>query len=122
MNAFGVALPVRRDSNDGFVMLKTLKKLFSQNLKMLILTAPGERVMEPNFGVGMRTYLFQNFGQNTEQAIASKIREQASIYLPAIKISSISFNSTDIDSNRLGIAISYSIPDINIKDFIEITI
>ena len=122
MNAFGVALPVRRDSNDGFVMLKTFKKLFSQNLKMLILTAPGERVMEPNFGVGMRTYLFQNFGQNTEATIAAKIREQAGIYLPAIKISSISFDSTDIDSNRLSIAISYSIPDINIKDFIEITI
>jgi len=28
--------------------------LAKQNLKMLILTIPGERIMDPNFGVGLR--------------------------------------------------------------------
>ena len=54
MASFGVALPIRRSSNDGFEMLTRFKTLIRQNLKMILLTAPGERIMYPEFGVGMR--------------------------------------------------------------------
>lgn len=60
MSSLSVALPLKYSSIDGFEMNKDLKSLFRQNLKMLILTDPGERVMQPDFGVGMRRYLFQN--------------------------------------------------------------
>tara|TARA_Y100000310_G_C20111705_1_gene547418 strand:- start:91 stop:459 length:369 start_codon:yes stop_codon:yes gene_type:complete len=122
MNAFGVALPLQRDSADGFVMIKTIKTLIKQNLKMLLLTNPGERVMAPSFGVGIKQYLFQNFGHSTPADIENKIREQVKIYMPAINIQEISFGRTDPDSNTLGFSIVYSIPDINIKDFLEFTI
>ena len=39
--------------------LEDLTKVVDQNLKMVLLTAPGERLMFPNFGVGMRRYLFE---------------------------------------------------------------
>ena len=51
MSSIGVALPLRLDFSDGFVMIKDIKRMFRQNLKMLILTNPGERVMDPLFGV-----------------------------------------------------------------------
>ena len=76
MASFGVALPIQRDSADGFRMLKDFRKLIAQNLKMLVLTNPGERVMEPEFGVGMKRYLFQNFSENVYAEIDGKIREQ----------------------------------------------
>ena len=53
MASFGVALPLSLDTADGFVMLKDIRNLAKQNLKMLILTLPGERVMKPKFGVGL---------------------------------------------------------------------
>ena len=37
MASFGVALPIQRDSADGFRMLKDFRKLIAQNLKMLVL-------------------------------------------------------------------------------------
>jgi len=122
MNAFGVALPLQRDSADGFAMIKTIKKLVKQNLKMLLLTNPGERVMAPNFGVGIKQFLFHNFGTNTQVQIEDKIKEQVKIYMPAVRISEINFGLTDPDHNTLGFSIVYSIPDINIKDFLEFTI
>jgi len=122
MNAFGVALPLNRSSADGFVMIKSLKRLIRQNLKMLILTNPGERVMRPNFGVGIKTYLFTNYGQNIEAQINSKIRKQVNTYMPAVSIVKILFDDTDPDRNQLSITLIYSIPDINVKDLLQITI
>lgn len=61
MASFGVALPVSRNSIDGFTMLKDFNRVVKQNLKMLLLTNPGERVMIPSFGVGLKRMIFENF-------------------------------------------------------------
>jgi hypothetical protein len=121
MASLGVALPLNLDSRDGFQMLKSFKALVKQNLKMIILTNPGERVMEPSFGVGLNQFLFENFGHDTKGQIESKIREQVGIYMPAVQIREITFASTMPDSNYLGIVIEYVIPRIGIKDLLELT-
>lgn len=122
MASFGVALPLTRNSSDGFTMLKSFVKVARQNLKMLILTAPGERVMEPDFGVGLRNFLFQNYSDSAYAAIEQKIKEQAQTYMPAITINYISFDAAQIDRNVLGIAINFSIPAIGASEMLEFTI
>tara|TARA_Y100000310_G_scaffold150540_1_gene150018 strand:+ start:535 stop:903 length:369 start_codon:yes stop_codon:yes gene_type:complete len=122
MASFGVALPLTRNSADGFTMLKNFRKVAKQNLKMLILTAPGERVMEPDFGVGLRRFLFQNFSTSIFSEMENKIREQAAIYLPAITIIRVVFDAAEIDRNQLGISIKFSIPDIGASEMLEFTI
>jgi|TARA_R110000824_G_scaffold339089_1_gene525612 phage baseplate assembly protein W len=122
MASFSVALPLRKDTTDGFVMIKKFKTLVRQNLKMLILTVPGERIMDPEFGVGLKTYLFQNFHEGTLAEIDAKIREQAAKYLPVINIIGLSFNQSEMDTNQLGIAIKFGIPNIGATDLLQITI
>jgi hypothetical protein len=122
MSSLSVALPLQYSQIDGFQMNKDIKSLFRQNLKMLVLTDPGERVMEPDFGVGIRQYLFQNFTQSTYSEIDTRIREQVKKYIPAIRIGGIKFSSADPDSSRLQFAISFSIPNIGVKDLLEFTI
>ena len=121
MSSLGVALPLELSDIDGFQMLKTIQALAKQNLKMLILTDPGERVMEPSFGVGLKSYLFENFGTPTQSQIESKIREQIGIYMPAIQLRNIRFAAADADSNTLGVSIEYAIPSIGIQDLLELT-
>ena len=53
-------LPLTRDRQDGFALNKTVLDSIKQNVKMVVLTSPGERVMDPAFGVGVRRYLFEN--------------------------------------------------------------
>jgi len=122
MSSFGVALPLNYDSTDGFRMLKRIKEVIKQNFKMLVLTNPGERVMEPEFGVGLKQYLFENFGQGTFQAIDTKIRKQTAKYLPVIAIREINFGQSTTNENLLALSISYSIPAISDSDLIEFTI
>ena len=121
MSSLAVALPLALDSRTGFKMITRIKDLIKQNLKMLILTNPGERVMDPGFGVGLKRYLFENFGQDTMAQIDNKIREQARIYMPAIQIQKIAFGRTDPDNNYLGVQIRYSIPSIGTSDLLELT-
>ena len=101
MASYSVRLPLTLDDTDGFAMIKTIKDMVRQNLKMLILTNPGERIMEPDFGVGMKQFLFQNYSENVYSKIDEKIREQVSIYIPAVKIQDVKFYSIEEDSSML---------------------
>jgi len=122
MSSLGVKLPLARDASDGYGMIKSFKTMIRQNFKMLLLTSPGERVMEPEFGVGLKKYLFENFNEGTFAKIERDIFRQTEIYLPVITINEISFNTTRMDSNQLGVQIRYAIPNLNIQDLLEFTI
>jgi phage baseplate assembly protein W len=122
MASLAPKLPLTLDSGDGYTSIKTLKTLIKQNFKMLILTNPGERVMNPDFGVGIRQYLFENFQSDVYARIDTRIREQTSVYLPVITIQSIQFGTGTIEDNSLGLRIDYMIPDIAARDLLEFTI
>ena len=40
------------DSDGAYKSIKTAEESVRQNLKMIVLTAPGERIQSPNFGLG----------------------------------------------------------------------
>tara|TARA_B100000287_G_C20671404_1_gene793506 strand:+ start:3781 stop:4170 length:390 start_codon:yes stop_codon:yes gene_type:complete len=115
--SYDAALPFRRDATDGFGMVDTIADAVHQDLRILLLTAPGERTMDPLFGVGLKRFLFQNLTTTTLGQIEAKIQKQVGKYLPFITIVDIQFSSAldsagtfvpDMDQNLLGITISYS--------------
>ena len=121
MSSIGVKLPLTKDSYDGFTMLKTLRQMIKQNFKMLILTNPGERIMEPNFGVGLAQFLFEGYNAGVEARIIDRINSQVKLYLPMVSINDIAIGS-NADANSLKLEISYSIPQLNLADSMSITI
>jgi phage baseplate assembly protein W len=98
------------------------KAAIQQNLKMLLLTRPGEYVMEPDFGVGMSNFLFDLETQNNEQRISSRIRQQVSKYMPYVSISSIQFNYENVDSNTLGVRLEYITSESQIIETFQLTV
>jgi phage baseplate assembly protein W len=121
-NSIAVKLPLALSDEYGYEMLTDLKSVFKQNLKTLILTEPGERVMDPSYGVGIRKFLFENFSQSLLSNIDSKIREQARTYIPAINILQINFDTSGIDRNTINIAILYSIPGVGARDSLSVPV
>ena len=122
MASYSVRLPLTQDSGDGYTMIKRIKTLVKQNLKMLILTNPGERVMEPEYGVGIRQFLFESFESDVFARIDNKIRKQVALYMPAVQITKLRFANSDPDTNTLGLYLEYTIPQISTGDLLEITI
>ncbi len=113
---FQPQIPLSLDSENGFALTKTLKTNIKQNLKMLILTNPGERIFVPNFGVGVRNFLFESIGQETFLAIDSKIREQASLYMSFLNIERVQFMQSDVDSSKINIKVTYTVPRVGLTD------
>ena len=82
--------------------------------------------MIPEFGVGIRNYLFENANSSTFNAIRQRIDNQVASYLPYITIRNIEFSSERNDgtsgvepssnSNYVNIRIRYSVPSMFISD------
>ena len=99
----GVAFPL--DNVNMFKGTQTLKEQVKSNLINLLLTEPGERVNEPNFGVGLKNLLFE---PNLDvEILKEKINTQIEFYIPSISLSGVDVNSIE-DEYKLFIIISYS--------------
>lgn len=133
MSGISPKLPLYIDPVDGIALNKTLKQMTRQNLKMIILTSPGERIMHPKFGVGLRRYLFMNNTARTLSDISRKIEQQVRTYLPSVRIRSIKFfseNGEEIrssfesssSSNYVKLVLNYEIPSAFVSDALEIKV
>ena len=127
-------LPVQRDPDDGFALTQTYEEMIRQNFKNLVLTSPGERMMDPDFGVGIRRYLFELNNEETYSYIEERIDSQVATYLPFIEVRKIEFypnygtdmiDTMDIPdnySNQIGIRITYFVMPLGVFDALEVEI
>jgi len=126
LEGISVKLPLTYDPADGpYLLNKTLGETVKQNLKMLVLTSPGERIMDPNFGIGLRNFLFESIGEDSFTAIVTRMKQQLAEYLPIINLESVEFVTSDEDVtipvNQVMVAIKYNLDPFNEKDELIIT-
>ncbi len=87
-STLGLKLPtnsIKSDNISGiFNMSNTTEDQAVSNYVNLLLTKPGERYMQPEFGVGLYLYIFENNTTELAFLLKTKIEEQASMWLPYI--------------------------------------
>jgi len=121
------AIPFLTDDRDGIKLNKEYIDLVNQNLTMLLLTSPGERVMDPNFGVGMRKFIFEQDHPSTYAEISARIYKQVERYLPYLDIENIDFDSQgmgspQISANTVMIKLVFNIKPLNRRASLEVPI
>ncbi len=94
---------------------KEIANVVNFNLKSLILTSPGERRSDHDFGVGARRFLFQyNETQIDDmEELEDEIISQISQYVPYIIIDDFSIVPVEENANAIRITIQYTIPEVN---------
>ncbi len=98
----GVAFPL--DENNMFSGTETIEDQTRANLINILLTQKGERINEPDFGVGLKNLLFEsNIDLNN---LKEKIEIQVAKFLGNIEIEEISTGSSD-DKHTIFISITY---------------
>tara|TARA_B100000131_G_C17745586_1_gene462961 strand:- start:104 stop:490 length:387 start_codon:yes stop_codon:yes gene_type:complete len=127
--AIGISprVPMHRDERNGFGMNEDYTSMAMQNLKMIILTSPGERTMDPEFGVGIKRYIFEPDHAVTHGDLKARIVNQAQDYLPYIQINDIEIksNSTgypEIRANRANVIIKFTIIPLGVERDLELEI
>jgi phage baseplate assembly protein W len=118
-------LPLSRNLITGYALIGDYVSLVKQNFKNLLLTVPGERMMNPDFGVGLKRFLFENDSPLVYDSVAEAIRTQVSKYLPYIEIKDIIFNSSagdpSLPDNTMYVRVEYRIIPLELSDAIDIT-
>lgn len=109
--AIGITLPLQRGSNGYFAQSFQTKDQVKANIKNLILTNKGERLMQPDFGTGLYDVLFNPNTDELEQRIQDSIEDAISQWMPYINIVEIFVdqNNTNIDSNIFAVSLKYQI-------------
>ena len=111
----GVAFPL--DDVNMFKGTKTVKEQVKSNLINLLLTEPGERINEPNFGIGLKKILFE---QNPDiEVLKEKINNQIEFYIPTISLSDVNLDFLE-NEYKLNIIISYIFNLDKSKDAIQL--
>jgi uncharacterized protein len=71
----GWATPVQLDPRTGKVATVAYEQDIRQSILIILETAPGERVMRPNFGCGIHDLVFISLDSTTIQLIRSNVEE-----------------------------------------------
>ena len=122
MSLFGPQWPLKKGTEDTFARYEEAKDQISFYLKNLLLTSPGENLSDSRYGVGLRSFLFEQNLEQTTSEIQSEIEIQIRNYLPYLNVTSIEFVSSpqDVDTGVLNVRIEYRLPGKSVIDVFEL--
>ena len=93
---------------------------------MLLMTNKGERYMQPNIGLNLRKYMFEQFTEETRITIENEIVDTFKFWLPFVELKDLKINMEDIDAigkNKLNISVLFNITrDPNTLESVSVTI
>lgn len=84
-----------------------------ESLVILLSTVRGERVMLPDYGLGLQLHVFDATDNTTLSHIRSQIEDAILYFEPRIKLENVSIDATEHLEGRLLVNIDYTIPSIN---------
>tara|TARA_B100001248_G_scaffold204847_1_gene158977 strand:+ start:351 stop:758 length:408 start_codon:yes stop_codon:yes gene_type:complete len=113
--------PLLSSPTDPLTDITDPKEQVKQNFRILLLTAPGERLTDSNFGVGLKNYLFELANEQTYSKVRNRIKEQTSQYMPYITIQDLRVGLANADSQVMRVIIKYFIPRLDQLDQIDLT-
>jgi phage baseplate assembly protein W len=107
--------------NSGFTALNefNLIEVAKFNLRNILLTVPGERIMVPSFGVGIRTYLFEQSGQVDNGQLQGRIIDQVNTWAPYINIQNIDISFSE---KQMSIRIEFNVPSAELSDVLNLDV
>ena len=122
----GIGVNRNSSSNGIFSVNYTTLSQAKDNLKNLILTRKGERILNPTFGCDIWKVVFEQLdGGLIENKIETAVLDAVSNWLPYLNIDEIIFDydDNDIDNNRINLEVKFSlVSNPNLGESVQITI
>jgi phage baseplate assembly protein W len=102
----GIRYPLGFSPEGFFFKTKTILEQSKANMRNLLLTSKGERVMQPDFGSRLLDIVFDQ-GSNIPTRIEEEIREVVGVQLPYININNV-FVVQLTDTNQVDVSIEFT--------------
>ena len=115
--AVGVAIPF--DAPGVFYSTYTTQKAIKNNLINFFLTEPGEVYLNPTFGGGLRSFIFEQITSNNLDSLKEDVQSKLTRYFPNVIVRNLEVLQNS-DINTITVSLTYNILDTAISDEIQI--
>ena len=111
----GIDLPFRKSTGtEGyFASTSTTIEAVKNNIRNLLNTHQGERLMQPQLGINLRKYLFEQFSDEVVFSIQNDIVDTFKRWLPFVEIQDLQVNMSNRDDsigkNTMNVTIVFNI-------------
>jgi phage baseplate assembly protein W len=97
------------------VRMVSAQEDIKQSLYIVLATAPGERVMRPAFGAGIRQQVFNSIDTTTVTILKDTIARAILFFEPRVKVEAIDADTAMALEGRLDLSITYTIISSNTR-------
>ena len=126
----GIDLPFRKSNGiEGwFASTTTTIEAVKNNIKNLLSTNKGERYMQPNIGLNLRKFLFEQFTDELRLQIENDILDTFEFWLPFIQVKDLKIQMSDttagsVNNNKMVISVVFNITkDPNTLESVQVEI
>ena len=117
----GIGVKIPFSALNVFDTVYSTKDQTKYNLINFLLTDPRERPFNPNFGAGLRSFLFEQLETNTAQDLQTMLISQIESNFPNVNIVNLTVTS-DVNIGAINIEFSYNIRNTKESDEVLLTI
>ena len=111
----GWSFPPRFSIRDKAVEMVSDFEDIEQSLRILLATHPGERVMQPAYGCGIRALVFEEISEHLMTQIKDMLRRSIMFFEPRVELLGVDARVVDGLSGRLQIEIDYRVRSTNTR-------
>ncbi|MBK7565377.1 MAG: GPW/gp25 family protein [Propionivibrio sp.] len=97
----------------GGVVMSRDEQDIQESLKILFGTVPGERFLEPKFGLDMHALMFEPMSTTLRSLMLDRVRTAILIYEPRIKLINLQIDSPDPNEGSLRVLLEYEVRSTN---------
>jgi len=108
----GIMFPMRVNQSGSIAMTAGADDL-SSAIRMVLATAPGERLMRPQFGCAIWDLLFEPINANTVGLMAFAVREALGQWEPRVDVIDVDVIPDETTDGRVHIEIDYRVKTTN---------
>ena len=107
----GLELPFSKsDGIEGYFKSNvTTAEAVKNNIRCLLNTSRGERLMQPSLGLSLDRFLFGQFNEETETVVRNEIEQTFKFWLPFVTINDMTVEQSETDENKMKIHIEFFI-------------
>jgi phage baseplate assembly protein W len=108
----GWSFPVRTDAT-GRIALSRDEREVEESIRLILMTAPGERPMRPEFGCAVQDHIFAPADANTAGDIAYAVRVALDRWEPRIELDQVIVHFDQSEAGVLLIEVCYALRGTN---------
>jgi phage baseplate assembly protein W len=95
------------------------KDAIKNNLINFFLTNPGDRYLNPLFGGGLQSFIFEQITSGELDSLKEDISSKIAFFFPSVQVEELTVTGQE-DTNQVTVLLKYSIKNTNITDTLQI--